>query len=61
MNLIEIYITKIINESRVQTEKFGELVHVTYEYDAYGQKGVKCNYFMLDEWEEIKKKGYYLG
>ena len=65
MNLVEVYIIKIFYEKPYPTPKFDEQkrdqILVKYEYNCYGQVGYKKSIYPVDEWEEIKKKGYYWG
>lgn len=65
MNLIEHYITKIFYEKPFPTPKFDEQnrkwVYVEFECNCYGRIACRRNIYPIDEWEEIKKKGYFLG
>lgn len=66
MNLLEHYIREIYKEEPYEPEFLDRLnlfgfVKVKYKYDCYGVEHIVENIFEKDEWEEIKKRGYYLG
>lgn len=66
MNLLEIYIKKIHSVEPYNTEwtrEFPdkEFVKVDVTTDCYGNVRREQRVFNTQEWEEIKKKGYWMG
>jgi hypothetical protein len=64
MNILEQYIEAIYSEDIVHyNDWFGapaDLVRVDIMTDCYGSQRRVQTTFMLDEWERIKKDGYYM-
>lgn len=62
MNLLECYIEEIISEEPCPTPKWDDLnrqwVKVKYIYSCYGHNSISLDIYTVEEWEEIKKKGY---
>lgn len=69
MNLLENYIKEVYSVTDVTnrfTEKTGEipkepLLKVKLRIDCYGCVEDTVKMFFASEWEEVKKKGYYMG
>ena len=68
MNILECYIEEIYSEEpyvpkqeNMSTLLLDEYVKVKYKYTCYGSSNVTEDIFTKEEWEEIKKKGYYMG
>ena len=57
MNLLEIWIDEIISEEELENE----MVRVKATYVCWGAKDTKERIYPKNYWEQIKKKGYYLG
>lgn len=69
MNILENYIDEVYSVEDVteQMEEHGIAVggerffRVRMSVDCYGNKSVKKQIFRASEWEEAKKKGYFMG
>ena len=63
MNLVEIWLKEIISAKSVRSDEYPHLslVEVDAIWNCYGDIRRRQQTFLLDEWEEIKVKGYYLG
>lgn len=62
MNLLEHYIDEIISEQKIQNPKDGnEYYMVNAIVDCYGQKEQIKKLFLIEEWEQVKAKGYYMA
>ena len=57
MNLLEVYIDKIISEEKLKDNK----IKVEAIYDCYGTKEKEIRIYNKTEWDKIKQQGYYLG
>ena len=65
MNLLECYIKNIIFEKTYPTPEWDEenqqWVEVQFEYNCYGSLCFMHNIYPIQEWEAMKKKGYFMG
>lgn len=62
MNLLEHYIVEIISEQKIQNPEDGrEYYRVNAIVDCYGCEEQINNLFTIDEWEQVKAKGYYMA
>lgn len=61
MNLLEHYIEEIISETKRKTQYGTDIVEVEMVIDCYGAKKHTTHMFLLNEWEQAKKNGYYMG
>ena len=65
MNLVENYIVKIYKEIPIERPEWDtknrDWVHAYYRTDCYGAKQDKDMIYTVEEWNEIKERGYYLG
>ena len=57
MNLLEVYIDKIISEEELKDNK----IKVEAIYNCYGVKKKETRMYDKTEWDKIKQQGYYLG
>lgn len=57
LNLLEIWIDEIISEEELENE----MIRVKATYVCWGAKETKERIYPKNYWEQIKKKGYYLG
>ena len=57
MNLLEVYIDKIISEEELKDNK----IKVEAIYNCYGAKEKETRVYDKTEWDKIKQQGYYLG
>lgn len=62
MNLLEHYIDEIISEQKIQNPEDGrEYYRVNAIVDCYGCEEQINSLFTIDEWGEVKAKGYYMA
>jgi len=63
MNLIENWILEVLEESEIPSpiKDNRKWVFVKTKEDSYGSECIRENIYPAEEWEEIKKKRYYLG
>ena len=57
MNLLEVYIDKIITEEKLE----GNKIKVEAIYNCYGIKEKKIRIYNKTVWDKIKQQGYYLA
>lgn len=57
MNLLEVWIDEIISEEDLKDGR----VKVKATYKCWGAKETKEGIYYKEQWERIKKQGYYLG
>lgn len=63
MNLIENWILEVLEESEISSpiKDNRKWVFVKTRENSYGNECVREHYYPIEMWEEIKRKGYYLG
>lgn len=65
MNLLEHYILKVYEETPIKTPSFDrsdrEWLKVKFKCCCYGISTIVDDYYPVDEWNEIKERGYYMG
>lgn len=63
MNLLENYIQKGYKITKVDPSPVPNVPFIKFEgdVDCYGNVQHEIHYWSEDEWQEIKKKGYYMG
>lgn len=65
MNLLKKHIVKVYKEVPLNKldwdDKNREWVHAYYRISCYGIEKNENMIYPIDEWEEIKERGYYLG
>lgn len=63
MNLLKHYIKDILEETRIKAPEWSndKWVKVKMIINCYGNVETVENIYLVDVWENIKKKGYYMG
>ena len=62
MNLLEHYILEVKKEEKIQDPKTkNKYYKVKAIIDCYGVKEIIDRLFSIDEWEDAKRKGFYMA
>lgn len=65
MNVLEHYILEVYEETPIKAPYFDKSgrswVKVEFKCDCYGTSMIVEDYYPVDEWNEIKERGYYIG
>ena len=63
MNLVEVYLKEVHEEKPYTNEEFSDkdFTKVTATWVSFGVEYKKTLVLRTEQWEQIKKQGYYLG
>lgn len=62
MNLLEHYIMEVYNVKKVDMKNGGSFIMVDMMIDCYGrQQRIQTSFNTWEEWENVKKLGYYMA
>lgn len=57
MNLLKIEIEKVISEEKINDNE----IMVKVIFNCWGVRETKVRKYNINDWEELKKRGYYYG